>query len=202
MIHAGVALARSSRNAMEETRKIFEVLQSGVVDPTILKALWLIPLSALAEVVGAFPTSVVLAGQLLLLESKPTFSLFIELAFLVSLPIGIGTALGSLPHYGLAYFGGKPAIEKFKKYTRVSWEDIERFEIKFFRRWYDEFIFLGLRSLPLVPTVPLNLLAGILRMKLSTYIFLTIVGVTLRMIIITAIFGYGGGGVLNRFLDL
>lgn len=195
-------LARSSKNAMEQTSKIFEILQSGVAEPTLLKALWLIPLGALAEVLGAFPTSVVLAGQMLLLEGELPLSLFIQISLLVSLPIGIGTALGSLPHYGLAYFGGKPAIEKFKKYTRVSWEDIENFEIKFFRRWYDELVFLAFRVLPLIPTVPINLLAGILRMKLSTYLILTIVGITLRMVIITLIFGYGGGGVLKSLLDL
>lgn len=195
-------LARSSRNAMEQTSKIFEILQSGVVDPTLLKALWLVPLSALAEVLGAFPTSVVLAGQMLLLEGELPLSLFIQISLLVSLPIGIGTALGSLPHYALAYFGGKPAIEKFKKYTRVSWEDIENFEIKFFRRWYDELVFLAFRVLPLIPTVPINLLAGILRMKLSTYLILTIVGITIRMIIISVIFGYWGGGVLQSLLDL
>lgn len=202
MTHVGVVLVRNSRTAMEEANEIIEVLQGVAMAPTVSDFLMIVPLSAFAELLGTVPTSFVLAGQMLLLENPPSIKLLLEIIFFINLPIGIGTALGSLPHYWLAFFGGKPAIEKFKKYTRVSWEDVEKFETKFFKRWYDESAFFLLRVIPLIPTVPLNLFAGILRMKLPTYIILTALGITLRMAIITLIFAYGGGGFLSRLFGL
>lgn len=197
-----MALARSSKNAMDKTPEFIIFLEAMVSEPTLWGALLITPLAALAEVVGAFPTSAFLAGQMLLLEEAPSFGTILALVTLVCIPIGVGTTLGSLPHYALAFFGGKPAIEKFKRYTRVSWEDVERFEKRFFGKWYDEIVFLALRILPLMPTVPINLLAGILRMRLASYIAITVIGITIRMTIIVIVFGYTGGGILRGFFGL
>ncbi len=202
MICVGVALVRSTRDAMDKTPEFIVFLGQMVSEPTILGALIITPLAALAEVVGAFPTSAFLAGQMLLFEGELSFVKVLVLTLLVCLPIGVGTTIGALPHYALAFFGGKPAIEKFKKYTRVSWESVEAFEKKFFGKWYDEIAFLLLRMLPLVPTVPINLLAGILRMRLHSFVVLTVIGITIRMTIIVLIFGYTGGGLLRGFFGL
>jgi len=107
--------------------------------------------------------------------------LIIKILFFVAVPYALGTAVGSLLLYILAYLGGKPAIEKFGKYIKVSWKDVERVEKRFEGNWYDELIFLALRAAPFIPTPPLNIAAGLLRMNVFSYFILTTVGMIIRL---------------------
>jgi len=187
---------------MEGTSELIDTVQSVVLEPNISGALWLALISMVGEAIAPIPSSLLFAGQLLFADETVSIVFVLKLLSLVAFPMAVGTTIGSYLQYGIAYYGGKPAIEKSKKYIRFSWSDVERIESKFKDRWYDELIFLILRSVPLMPTIPINLVAGVLRMNFWRYTLLTLFGTTVRMMIVLFVFGVGGGNVLIEILDL
>ncbi|MDO8424203.1 MAG: VTT domain-containing protein [bacterium] len=176
---------------MEQTLNFIQVIQDMVLNPSLGSAVVLFLTSFVNELVALLPYAVILSGQLIFLNEPLSWALFMKLLVYVSIPIGVGSALGSLVFYGLAYFGGKPAIDKFQKYIHFSWEDVEKINMRFRGAWYDEILFLFLRSIPVLPALPVNLAAGILRMRFWPYLILTTIGFTIRMILTLVIVGVG-----------
>lgn len=184
---------------MEQTFDLIELLQSVVLQPNLLSATILFFLSFLNEIIAIFPYAVVLSGQLLFLDEPLTLALLAKLFVFVAIPVSIGSSLGTLPVYAITYYGGKPAIEKLEKYLRFSWRDVEKISNRFKGAWYDEVIFLLLRSIPLLPSLPINVAVGILRMRFWPYFLLTVIGFTVRMMLTLLVVGVGAHG-LSRFI--
>lgn len=193
---------KSLRNVMEEAPQIFKALQGVVIEPSFSGALWLLLGAFAGEVIAPFPSGIFFASQLLFIDNGISFGFIVKLVFLFAIPLAFGGTVGSFLPYGIAYFGGKPAIEKFKKYLRFSWEDVEKFESRFKNNWYDELLFLGIRIVPFIPTTPVHILAGILRMSFWRYTILTFIGTVIRMMILVFIFASGGGIGLVNFIGL
>lgn len=187
---------------MEITPELIEGAASAVFEPTTGSFLWLFLISFLGEAFIQIPTTILFASPLLFLNEPLTPIFSLKLLSLVAFPVAIGTTVGSYVAYGIAYFGGKPAIEKFKKWLRFSWEDVEKLEAKFKDKWYDELAFLAFRSIPLTPTIPVSILAGVLRMNFLRYTLLTVLGVTIRMSIMLFTFSLGEGSALIEILHL
>ncbi len=182
---------------MELASNFVKLIQDVVLHPTWTSAIALLVTSTLNELVALLPYNVILSGQTLFLQDAPSLSIFIKLSIFVVVPISIGATLGSLPSYGLAYFGGKPAIDKFSKYLKFSWDSVERLKTKFKGTWYDEIIFLILRAVPFVPGLPVNILAGIIRMRPVPYLVLTLAGNIVDMLLLLIFFGFGAHWVTN-----
>ena len=172
---------------MELSSDLFHLIQNMAVRPDFGTAVVLFWFSLINELFSILPYVVLVSGQFFFIEAKLSYALAYKIFFLVALPAGVGGAIGTLLTYGLAYFGGKPAIEKFEKYLRFSWEDIEKLNRRFKGAWYDELIFLALRSTPFLPALPINIAAGVLRIPPLNYFVLTVLGYILRMMIIFAI---------------
>lgn len=168
---------------MELSSDIAQTVQDVVLHPNFASALTLLAASFVNELFAVLPYVVVLSGQLLFLKSSISTVLIIKILLFVAVPVSIGTTLGSFLTYSLAYFGGKPAINKFSKYLHFSWKNVEKMESRFGGTWYDEIIFLCFRSVPFLPSLPLNIMAGILRMRLAPYIVLTLGGTLIKVII-------------------
>lgn len=168
---------------MELSSDFFQAIQDMVLKPDFTSAVILFWFSFVNELVAVLPYVILVSGQLLFLEAGSLPAIISKLFFFIAVPAGIGGAIGSFLVYGLAYFGGRPAIEKFKKYLRFSWDSIERVNNYFKGAWYDELIFLALRSVPVLPSLPVTVAAGILRMPPSRYFVLTVLGFTIRMMI-------------------
>ncbi len=172
-------------------------LHSVVADPVWQSALVLSVASAINEVIAVFPLAIVIASQVLLLEEPVTLTLVYKLIFLVALPVGVGSMIGTLPLYALSYFGGRPAINRFERVLRFSWQDVERHNERFKGEWYDELLFFFIRSIPILPSLPLTLVAGVMRLPLLKYALLTALGLTFRMILYLATFGLGFRSLSN-----
>lgn len=180
---------------MELATDLAQVVKDVVLKPDFTSALAIFTISLTNELLAVLPYNVILSGQLLFLEGPLSTAVLARLLLFVAVPIGLGTVLGSLPVYGLAYFGGKPAINRFSKYLRFSWEHVERIESKFKGSWYDEISFLALRSIPILPALPINVAAGILRMRPAPYLILTLAGTIIKMMIMLAFVGFGAIGI-------
>lgn len=85
----------------------------------------------------------------------------------------VGSVLGSIALYALAYFGGRPLLERHGRLLRVSPTDLERAE-----RWFDRWgpwLVLGARVVPLARSL-VSLPAGVVRMKFWLFVTLTTIG--------------------------
>ncbi len=176
---------------MELSPDFFQVVQDIVLKPDLTSAFILLWFSLLNELVAVLPYVVLVSGQLLFMEASSFPAITSKLFFFIAVPAGVGGAVGSFLTYGLAYFGGKLTIEKFKKYLRFSWDDIERINRRFKGAWYDELIFLALRSVPVLPSLPINIVAGVLRIPPLRYFLFTTLGFTVRMMIMFAFMWFG-----------
>src|SRR3989338_2537914 len=150
---------------MELSVNFVQVVQDVVLRPDWSGAIIIFLLSFANELIAVLPYSVILSGQLLFLDSSLSLALVAKLFVFVAIPVGVGSVIGTLPVYAVAYFGGKPAIEKFHKYLHFSWQDVERVSVRFKGRWYDEVIFFLLRTVPVIPSFPVTIAAGIFRMR-------------------------------------
>lgn len=168
---------------MISTFHFVELVKTTVIDPAPASFLPLFIFSFLNDLIGIFPFALVLAGQLVFYKGAFTLALWMKLMVFVALPVGLGSALGSVPLYLLAYYGGKPLIKKWRKVFRFSWEDVEKVSQYFKGVWYDEVVFLGLRCAPILPSIPVDIASGILRMRFTPFFVLTVVGSIIRMMV-------------------
>ena len=187
---------------MEETLDFIDLVQEMVLNPNLGSAIILFFTSFLNEMVAIFPYAVVLASQLFFLQGTVTTSMLVKLLVFVAVPVGIGASLGTLPLYTISYFGGKPAIERYRKYLRFDWRDVESVTARFKGAWYDEVIFFILRSVPILPSFPLSIAAGVVRMNFAPFFVLTTVGFIIRMMLTLIAVGIGVEGLsqLSVFL--
>jgi membrane protein YqaA with SNARE-associated domain len=189
MILVPVVPVRSIKNVMEWSADFIQALQNVVLHPDLGSALTLLVVSIVNEILSVVPYAIILYGQLFFIKEAFSVDLATKLFLYVAIPVGVGSTIGSLPFYLLSYFGGKPAIEKFGRYVRLSWLQVERVAIKFKGSWYDEVIFLALRAAPFMPALPVSIAGGILRMRPSSFILLTLAGFVIRMVIMFAFVG-------------
>jgi membrane protein DedA with SNARE-associated domain len=177
-------------------------LSKLVLEPGIMGAVGLFLVSVVDELVAFIPSSLILAAELLFLKDPLSLMAISKWTIFVALPIATGAAIGSLPLFFAAYIGGKPALLKMKDKWKFSWTDVEKFENKFRGTWKDDLLFFFFRATPLMPTLPITVVAGILKMKPPKYTLLTILGIMVRVIITLVFLRVGGQLVLNRALHL
>lgn len=80
---------------------------------------------------------------------------------------------------------------RFGKYIGVTHEDLEHFGEHFQGGWKDDVILLVLRSIPVMPSTPISLICGVLKINMRTYIVSTIIGFFIRGLFFTLL-GYSG----------
>lgn len=176
---------------MELPLEYVQIVQDIVLTPNIESAFSLFWFSIFNELTSLFPLGVILTAQIAFLEGSMNLLVFTRLFFLVSIPLSVGTAIGSLLFYGLAYFGGKPVIDRYGKYVRFSWQRVEKIVSYFRGGWYDEMLFLILRIIPFFPGVPLTIAAGVVRMRPMPFFVLTAIGTIVRVMIMFIMVDFG-----------
>ena len=172
---------------------VAKTLYDAVLNPTFLSAIWIFIIFILGEAVAFLPMLVVLTAPLFFLQEAVTLTLLVEILFFVAIPVGLGVSIGSLWLYGLAHWGGKPAVERFGKYLHISWSDVEGAHKRLENKRYDALILLGLRIIPLVPTLPVSVAAGILRMNIWSYLIFTAMGMIIRVMLMVCVIAFGIG---------
>jgi membrane protein DedA with SNARE-associated domain len=159
--------------------------------------------SFIEEFFAPIPSGIVIltAGYALMGHLPFTAANLLYLYVYAALPIAFGLTLGSLVWYLLAYIYGETFIKKFGKYVFVKWSDIEHARNKYEKRHKSEIGFFILRAVPALPSIVLNLLAGILRVRFFPYVITTFLGTSIRATII-AIVGWQAGEVYRTYADV
>ncbi len=146
------------------------------------------------EIIAPIPSPVVpLAAGFFLL---PTTASFVEIALrgalTVALPVSIGVSIGSSVIYALGFFGGKPVIEKSKRWTGIKWRDIEESEAQLTKGRGDEITLFVLRILPIVPGVGISGFCGVVRYPFKKFLAITCLGSFVRAFVL-GILGWQAG---------
>ncbi len=138
--------------------------------------------SLFEEIIFFIPSPVVpLAAGFFLLYSEAGLAEVVSRVILyIALPVALGLTMGSLIPYYICYFGGRPAIKKWGRLIGLTWGNIEKTEQKFISGYGDELILLGLRILPIVPSVAISSFCGFVRYPIYRFIAVTALGTTIR----------------------
>lgn len=153
------------------------------------------------EIIVPIPSALVLfTSGFILLQGEISFNLFRDLIFIITIPGAIGLTIGSTFIYYLGYKGGKPFIEKYGKYFDVRWQEVLEFDEKLNNSKYDEYIFVFARIIPLVPSSVIAMFAGVTRMPIKKYLFLTLIGATIKSFIYGFV-GYMVGDLYKEYAE-
>lgn len=109
--------------------------------------------------------------------------------------------LATLMYYFIADKLEDTLLPKIGKYIGVTHEDIESFGKKLHKGKYSEFFSLVLiRCLPIVPSVPVSVMCGLLKVHFKTFVLSTLVGNFIRGMIVL-LTGYLGFDVAEAFAN-
>lgn len=145
--------------------------------------------SVLEEVFAPIPSAVVTFTSGFLLVSGPiNLGSLTTLLLKVAVPASLGVTLGSLFVYAIAFFAGKPVLDKWGKWLGLSWNDILNLQQKFSKTSFDELSLFAVRAVPIVPSIVISAFCGLVRFPLRSYILYSIAGLLIR----TAILGFVG----------
>ncbi len=145
--------------------------------------------SFIEEMVAPIPSPAVMmgAGAILLQQYSGVSLPFILKLLEIAIVGGIGALIGSYFIYALGYFGGKPLVEKTKRFTGIKWSSIEKFQAKLNNSKSDELTIATLRSIPVMPAVVISISCGLIRVNLLSYSISFFAGGVVRNIIFLVI---------------
>lgn len=115
------------------------------------------------------------------------FPFIILLAFLGS----IGKTLGAWVLYVVTDKAEDVVTGRFGKFLGISHEDIEGIGKRFGKGWKDDVTLFFLRTLPILPSAPISVGAGLIKLNMRTYLVSTFLGICVRNLIFLY-FGYSG----------
>lgn len=90
-------------------------------------------------------------------------------------------------------------LHRYGKYLGITHEQAERFGARFSGGWRDDAILLILRIVPIVPTTPLSLAAGAVKIDRRAFLWTTLVGLFFRNLIFLGI-GFGGWAAIREIV--
>ncbi len=140
--------------------------------------------SFIEEIVAPIPSPLVmtLAGSLASIQARGILYLV-----LLGLLGATGKIVGTAIFYYISYALEDVLISKFGKFIGVSNADIEKLSEKFSRGTKDFWLIFFARLIPIVPTSPVTIISGILKLEQKTFF-------------LASFFGYFGRGLIYLFL--
>jgi membrane protein DedA with SNARE-associated domain len=149
------------------------------------------------EIIAPIPSPFVMAavGSAAFAQSKG-FIFLLWLAFLGS----AGKTIGAWVIY---YIAGKledVVVGKFGRLLGVSHQEVEGLGKHFKGGWKDDLILFSLRALPIVPSSPVSVVCGVIKINLRTYLISTLAGNFFRNLAYIYL-GYSGISAYKSILN-
>lgn len=142
----------------------------------------------LEEIIAPIPSPFVMTSAGTIAESQGRA---VEYIFLLALLGAVGKTIGSWLLYIVSDKAEDFIIKRFGKLIGIQHKEVEEIGKKFNGGKKDWFILFTLRAIPAIPTSPVSVVAGIIKIKLVTYLSASFVGTIVRNIIFLYI-GYIG----------
>jgi membrane protein DedA with SNARE-associated domain len=155
--------------------------------------------SVIEEVIAPIPSALVMTmSGFLFVSGNFSWHAVSSLIFKVAIPAALGVTLGSYVVYFIARFGGRFLIEEWGKYIGLHWADIEKLQSRLSGTKKDEFVIIGARIIPFIPSVAISAFCGILEMNVVKYFAVSFAGVFFRGIIL-GVLGWQAGNVYEKY---
>ncbi len=95
-----------------------------------------------------------------------------------------GKTIGSFFIYFLADKTEDIIVGRFGKWFNISHRDVENIGRRFTGSWKDTIILIFLRAVPIIPTTPISLVCGIIKLNIRTYLISTFIGSFIRIFLL------------------
>jgi membrane protein DedA with SNARE-associated domain len=128
------------------------------------------------------PLIIMGAGALLIEPTLSFFGAFLPIMLRIVLPGAVASTIGAYFTFFIAYWGGKPLIDKCSPFFGFRWSDVLLMEKKLIGR-VNLMIFV-LRALPVVPLSLISAAAGVLRLPIGQFTLWTFIGSVPRCLIL------------------
>jgi membrane protein DedA with SNARE-associated domain len=153
--------------------------------------------SIIEDVIAPIPSPLVMtsAGSIALAQQSTWF----RITWIILLSAAAKTATGVL-FYRIADKAEDLILKRFGVFLGVSHKQVESIGKMFNGGWRDEAILLFLRSLPIMPTAPVSVIAGFIKIKMGMYIRATFIGSVIRNSFYFFV-GYSGLAVFENILQ-
>jgi len=150
---------------------------------------WFVFVGAMIEeIVAPIPSPLVmtLGGSLSAAQNSP-------LSFLATLALigAVGKTLGSWLVYFVADKAEDLVVNRWGKFLGVSHKEIESIGKHFNGGWRDDVILFLARAVPIMPTAPVSIGCGVIKINIRTYLTSTFLGTLVRNIFYLWL-GYAG----------
>lgn len=128
-----------------------------------------------------------LPSPLLLIITKITtynqkFSI-LYILLLTSIAV-FGKTIGSFFLYFLADKTEDFIIGRFGKWFNISHKNVENIGKHFTGSWKDIIVLIFFRAIPIIPTMPVSLVCGIIKLNIRTYLVSTFIGSFIRIFLL------------------
>jgi membrane protein DedA with SNARE-associated domain len=129
------------------------------------------------EILAPIPSPIVmtLGGSIALAQNFP-WVMLLWLALIGA----VGKTLGSWLVYFVSDIAEDIVVGKFGKFLGVSHKEIENIGKYFYGDWRDDVIILLARALPIMPTAPVSIACGVIKVNLRSYLVGTFFGTYFR----------------------
>lgn len=174
----------------------FSVLTEVIVSAAHKMPVWLFVSvgSFLEEIISPIPTYAVMvtAGTVARVQ-QIGFLLLPVLALLSSL----GKTLASYIYYVLADVVEDILVPRFGKYIGVTHADVELMGAKLSARRGDWWLLFSLRAIPIIPSVPVSVVAGLIKIDRNLFLSTTFVGTSVKNLLYLVV-GFFGLDAVRR----
>ena len=132
------------------------------------------------------PAIIMGAGLILVPAGLPLGAALWGMTLKIVLPGTVASLLGAIFCYYLGLWGGRAFIDKFQRFLGFSWRDVEVFGRKMTTGGAAASLFF-MRAIPIVPLSLVSVVAGVLEVKMSTFLLWSFLGAIPRCYILAAL---------------
>lgn len=145
--------------------------------------------SILEEIISPIPSPLIMTtvGSALAARAVAPWYLFAGTVFAAT----VGKVLGYWAIYTIADRLEDVFFKRFGSKLGVSHEQIENFGKRFTRTWRDDVFVFFVRFLPILPSAPITVTAGIIKLPLRNFLFFSFLGTLCRNVMYLVV-GYAG----------
>lgn len=149
--------------------------------------------SVMEEIIAPIPSPIVMTVAGTIASAQQASHLTI---FLIALLAALAKTTASIVIYGISYKAENLFTGRFGKLLGLDQKEIEGWGKKLNQGTKDDWILASLRALPFVPTAPVSIVCGLLKINLRTFIISTFMGLIPRNLFYLYLGYYGNDSLM------
>lgn len=153
--------------------------------------------SIIEEIIAPIPSPIVMTASGVMAQAQGYTIIGVLLLGILG---ALGKTFGAWLFYVLGDKAEDIAVPRFGKFIGVTHEDLEGFGAHIGKGWKNDLLLILIRSVPIMPSTPVSVLCGIMKIRLSTFLGATFVGFVFRESFFLFL-GYWGFSAYDRMVS-